>query len=270
MKDHELFPEKEDKPAPNVEHIWVGRVENGAVKWSPLGYVPVEELPNAAALYARYGGGRYELKARDAKKITGLATIVLDGPSKPLDGSTPERFPVPQLPPTAPSGGGTNWMALAAALSPLILGYLQMQSEAARAQSQLMVALMTAKGADSQAHTQAMAQMYAAQTQQMASLFQAIGAKSGGDGGETALIKGVELAMGLAEGMRDRGAAPAGDTDDIVKMGADVISLLERGKALAKEEGSGGPPPAPRAQSFAPPPPPHEEETEDPGEASEG
>lgn len=51
---------------------------------APTAFGP-DEMPDRAAIGARFGGGRYDVIARDAHKIVGRARVVIEGPPLPLN-----------------------------------------------------------------------------------------------------------------------------------------------------------------------------------------
>jgi hypothetical protein len=266
MKDHELFPSEDDKPAPDVRKIMVERVEPDGKKVWPFGFVNADELPNLAALYERCGGGRYELVARDAKTIVARRAYNLPGPSKPLDGSPPAVPPTvaPSTTMQASPFGGVTLAGIVGALAPLVLGYLDMSAKRDAAQTQLFMAMLNAKGHDSAAHIQAMQAMYSAQTEQMARLFATM---KPGAGAEDALVKGVELAMSLQQGAAD-GASEGSGGGGIMNAAQQGLEMVQQIKHLVDNEP--GLPKTPTKRRTAAPPPPPAPEPDEPSEDDEG
>lgn len=235
MKGHELFPGTDENPNPDVHTIMVTRSEGGAMMQAPFGYVDQAELPNTAAVFAKYGGGVYELIARDAKKICSRVRINIAGDPKPLDGRTAPAFAPLAHPVQAPSNGNTAGTVIAAlsALVPVFLGWMQMQGEQAKAQMTMMMGMLNAKSADANQQTSAMAQMYSAQTQQMAALFTAMASKAGGGDSSEGVVKGMEMMQELMTSMGGGGEGGEGGEVNPVLMLEKIMGMFKEAKALA-------------------------------------
>jgi len=75
-----LFPRATRK---NVEKLVVSRFEDGAWRRVPA-LLSAAELPDREAVRSRFGGGRYDVIGRDAKRITARTRFVLEGLPLPL------------------------------------------------------------------------------------------------------------------------------------------------------------------------------------------
>jgi hypothetical protein len=234
MRNHELFPANDDdEDAPDVHKICVHRVENGASVVWPYGFVPQEELRDLPAVAARCGGGRYELVARDEKRIVARRTYNIAGEPKPLDGSKPAAPSVVMPAPVAAPAGSPSWLHLVPVLTPLVLGVLQHLGSQSQAQMTLIAGMLQGKGKDADAHVQAMQSMYQANTATLANLFATFAAAGNKGSGSTGdVLKVMEFVMdrmGPAEGGEEGGEGAI----DPMQIANDVLSMLERGKVLA-------------------------------------
>ncbi len=238
MKGHELFPGTDENPNPDVHSILVSRSENGAMMQAPFGYIDQAELPNVAALFSRFGGGVYELVARDGKKICSRVRMNVAGDPKPLDGRTAPAFVMPPASAAPNGGGGGNTVgtiiAAISALAPVFLGWMQMQGAQAQAQMQMTMAMINGKSADAAQQTQAMAQLYAAQTQQMGAMFAALAKGSGGGDGSESVVKGMEMMQELMTSMmQGGGGGEGGEGGNPVAMVEKIMGMFKEAKALA-------------------------------------
>ena len=66
-----------------LETLCVRRCEAGLWIRAPQSFEG-DELPNREAVRARFGGGRYEVIARDGRQIVGRTRFVIEGASRPL------------------------------------------------------------------------------------------------------------------------------------------------------------------------------------------
>lgn len=246
MKNHELFPPDDDKPAPDVQKICVSRVENGHPVLWPYGYVAAEELPDLQTLHAKCGGGRYELVARDDKRIVARRTYTLAGESKPLDGSKPAPAAMMAMPQAAPSGG-PGLMQMLPMLAPLVLGWLDLSAKRDAAQMQMFSAMLNAKSSDANSHVQAMQSMYQANTQQMAQLFAQVAAGMKGGSGEDNFLKAFEMAHEFLQGQRDS-SGDGDDGEDVVDKVGKTLEVLDKAKRFIDAERASGQPATESAQ----------------------
>ncbi len=75
-----LFPRETRK---NVEKLVISRLEDGGWRRVPE-LLTAADLPDREAVRARFGGGRYDVIGRDAKRITARTRFVLEGLPLPL------------------------------------------------------------------------------------------------------------------------------------------------------------------------------------------
>jgi hypothetical protein len=68
-----------------LKTLHVRRFEGGQWVGAPQPFEDAD-LGDREAVRARFGGGRYEVIARDGRKIVGRTRFVVDGPSRPLGG----------------------------------------------------------------------------------------------------------------------------------------------------------------------------------------
>lgn len=224
---HPLFPADDDGDVPSVGYIHVTRHGAQGQQWCARLFA-ASELSDLAAVHELFGGGLYELIARDPsnKKIVARVRYSLEGRARPLN---PEPTPEPtaQQPQQQQSTD----------LLPLMLQWMQAQqsaaAEAGRQQTQLMLAMMADAKATSAAHVEAMGRLHAEFAKSQSELLGrvATGAKEAGGGTET-FIKGIEFAQELAAGAAEARAEPDDNT---------LETLLEGAKLFA----GGSAPPAP-------------------------
>lgn len=236
MRDHPLFPPmKDDEESPDVHQIRVNRFEGGKPLWCPKPFMP-EELEDEARLYELFGGGHYELVARDARKIVRRVQLHLSGPSKPLHGvmSEPEPEPKQATPPPAEprraredDGGGMLGAVIA------LIGTM-MQS-----QSQMLTAMLASGRDASREHVSQMQAAYKAQSETMAQLMTALATRGGGSSSEEAFEKmgarfmeAIDLGVTLATQKQAAAAQEGGAESDLeavtsgMKAAADLVGTL--------------------------------------------
>lgn len=122
MDAHPLFPVEEEGDTPaEVGWIQVTRFEGGRQVWGTHFFAP-DELKSLDDVAIKFGGGTYELVARNVRqsRITARRRYVLSGAPIALDGSltTVDTSAAPVAPPRA-----------ADSLAPLMLGILQMMTQ---------------------------------------------------------------------------------------------------------------------------------------------
>lgn len=216
---HPLFPvhDPEDEPA-EVGWIHVLRYEHGIQRYAPRLY-EAGELTSLEQLSEWYGGGAYELVAKDSRKarITDRRKYHLPGRSLPLsEHDAPE-------PPAAPAATIAANAAdpSAAVMSNMMALMTQIMAQQAQSQAQMMAAVV---GALQSPRQDAGAEVMRAALAQQAELFRlALGERT--DGTE-ALVKGMELASSYAAGAREAAAEAAGGADDLA-------TVIEGVKAFA-------------------------------------
>lgn len=131
---HPLFT-PDDGSAPPVGKIYVSR---GGIS-CPRTFVG-EELQSREQLYSMFGGGTYQVRARDPenKRWVGSFTVTFPGPPKPF---IEEAAPAP--PPVAVERGGIGEMI--AGFSALMAPMMTMMVESQRSNTQLLAAVLGAR-----------------------------------------------------------------------------------------------------------------------------
>ena len=82
--EHPLFPPTdEDDDPPEVEYIHVSRFENGRTPWCAHKFAP-EELTELEEIADMFGGGMYELIAKNGPRISAKRRYEIAGRQKPL------------------------------------------------------------------------------------------------------------------------------------------------------------------------------------------
>lgn len=244
---HPLFPIDEDAanaPTPAVHFIQVVRHDAGQ-KYTAPRLFKADELTSLIQLVDLYGGGKYEVVARDQtnSRITARRTYVIEGESKPLveAKSAKPKAAVPdemaallamvkaqQQP--APSGFNMqSFMAFAAVVAPVLAQWLNNQATAAQAsvlaQQNLMATVMTTATQSSDKLVAAMAQIYNARPPQ-----------TGGEGGS--FQDGMKFMQDFIIGQNE-GKAEGADEPSLKDMFGLAQAYLESQKG-PPAVGSGG------------------------------
>jgi hypothetical protein len=218
----------DDAPVvPDVRFINVTRWDGGAKVTAPRLF-RAEELADQGALFALYGGGRYELLGRDVtnSRIIAKRALNLPGPSKPMHDDQPSAAPQAGAPDVADllkamvamqqpqQAAGFNWqavVALAGALAPVLGQWLQTSAtrdaEAQRRHHEFMAALLQQQQGASDKLVATMGQLYSS--------------GGAGGGGEAQFRKGIEWATEFMAGKAEA-AAGAGEEFNI----KDLLPLL--------------------------------------------
>lgn len=210
---HPLFPadENTDDPAPDVEWIQVTRFEKGRQVWCPR-KIDAAELTELEQLHAVYGGGHYELIARNAgdEKLKKLPKrqFRLPGKSLPFPGDEPEPEEKPAAAPApGPFGAGADGGAMAV-FGSIIVALINNGAQQAAAMMQLCTVMMTNSKTESRAQlemvtrsfesNQKTSMEFAAKLAEVSRAAQPQASSSG-----DALAQGMELGLALGQGQND-------------------------------------------------------------------
>ncbi len=235
---HPLFPAKsEDDEPPEVITIQVSRREGVSMVLIPRRFL-ADELTDETQISDLYGGGVYELVARNNSHITARRAVQLGGPSKPLyDAATMGAIPPPQasgLP--APMQHTANhtppswWIPLVTALAPLGLSWMNQRAESERRAQEQHQALMTTMMTNSQNANL-----------QMVTLLTNLKGQSGGDGKE--FREGMSFMENFIAGQieREKEKSGGGEADDATETMKQLMQAMNMVQMF-----SGGPtPPVP-------------------------
>lgn len=237
QSSHPLFLSEDETGKRDISFIVVQRLRNGVWLTSPEPHT-VNDLPNLAALQARYGGGKFRLFGRDhlSKKITARQDWDLPGEPLPFPGETVATPAAPVAAAPASSGDGQ--------LVPLMLNLMmqnareqqqqqQAASQAAQAQFQGFLALMMSQ-------QQQAAAAAAAQTQAMMGLVTAVLSKDPSDTVLRGITTGLDLARTASGG--DDGGDDGGDIVEALFTGAAKEALTDAMKSKGGAEGGGAAP----------------------------
>lgn len=153
---HPLFPAKDEDTEPaEVMTIQVYRREGVKMILIPRRFM-AEELTDENQIFQLYGGGIYELHARNANHITAKRGIELAGPSKPLYDAPapPEPSQAQQQSNLAAglnlSGAPPWWVPLAGILAPVAVQLISNSAEDRRRSQEQHAALMNTMMTNSQ------------------------------------------------------------------------------------------------------------------------
>jgi len=216
-KVHPLFPLRdEEDPAdyPPIGFVHVTRYEAGGQVWAPRLFT-ADELQDQSDVTQMFGGGRYELIARDPDKtsIVRREAYNLAGPARPLSVDTQAGFGAYSAPPPAPAPSAASSSGPDLGFMPLLLAMMQNSAQqaatAAAAQSQLFASMMQAQGQQSAQMTQVLVAALSSNRQDPAAFVEAAAKLAaagggGGSGGQFAAFKdGMQTAFGLSESADD-------------------------------------------------------------------
>lgn len=241
---HPLFPARNDnEEPPEVLRISIHRQENGRLTFA--GTFSADEIQDEQFIVDRWGGGTYELTARNRTAITDKRGINLAGPSKPLyQGPPPDQNAPPAAPNPPPATqaatqapGAPSWLPVAAAFMPLLLQWIQGQQEAARSDR-----------AAQQAMIAAMMQASQASNQQMVTLLTTMNRPQGGNGED--FRKGMDFMSELLAAQLERANEQKKEGDESEML---MQTIAQLSKGLEFIQGLSG-----AADSPPPPPPPPE------------
>lgn len=214
---HPLFPPLDDaKDPPVFERIGVSRLESRGPVWVPRSFAP-EEIQDLDDLYARFGGGTYELVARAAatQRIVARRVYTIPGKSKPLDGEPAAEAaaptPVPQF--VAPSDRNEDRFLA------LITLMMQQQAQSQQMMMQLITTVLASTKQESKDFVQAMASLNGQDKATMGAVLQAVMANAGKGGG----------------------GGSGNPVEDAGHMLVNMLQIVETMKASAGEIMGGGP-----------------------------
>lgn len=262
--EHPLFPIEEGTKSFEVSYIQVARKEGGAMCFCPQVF-RAEELTTLEQITERFGGGTYELYARNASptnpgapaRITKRRMVTLAGRPKPIDpsnatmqeevaaGIRPSPFDAAK-----PTGG-------LAGDSGILVAILQMgQQSAQRAQEQsmqfmtmFMQMMQSSKQESAQMMTQMMSMMTNISSQNQQSMMQMIPllvAQKGG--GPEEITKWVEtmksLGFGKAESSKSEQTEeePPLNVGEVLSNVAEIVKGAPAALDALKSMGPGAPP----------------------------
>jgi hypothetical protein len=227
---HPLFPiaaDAVDADLTTRDISWIYIKRNG--EQAPQKFA-AKDLQEEDDIFSRFGGGKYELRARDETKArwTAYRDLVLPGAPRPLDGS---ELPAPTHNATAaPSGEGvSSWVkdivAIGSVLVPVIGSMLDSAAKSNAANTQMLIACMTQNkpaGPDPVMLKLLDAAMAKNPSQEMAAMLQ------------TGIQLGSQTAMANAE-------QDLGSTMGTVIEGINAVTEMQKVK-LAQEQASAGKP----------------------------
>ena len=240
---HPLFLNENDEPPPEVGFIHIIRWENGGKTHVPKAFT-AEELQSLEQIKEMYGGGNYELIARDYNnRISRRIRVNLPGKPKPLSEDEPEDeteennsrnysapVPVPQNPFPIEGIMGmfmhsmTTQMQMQQAQQQQQMQMQMAQAEAARQQAaeqtKMMIAMMTAnKGQD-------MTPILVAMMQNSAEMFKMMLTKGGGMG-SSEILEAIQIGTNLVKGAQEGAGAKSGSLEELV---ATFLAGLQQAK----------------------------------------
>jgi hypothetical protein len=238
-ESHPLFPEREgDLTAPLIASIHVSRYERGRMRFSPIKFGP-DDLRSLEDVYRMFGGGVYELVAKDHRnKISRKERVEIAGNPLPL---APDEQPGDPSAADVASVASSPMPAQAGAPSePMLMMMLQMMKQGHEAQmasnaqnTQVLVAMLNRGQDSSKDYVQAMGNL-------QGQFMQALAQNQGGGGGQAAVnsfLKGVEMAGEIRAGAEE---AAGGDDNTI----GQIIQGVQMALSMSQQQpGAGAPVP---------------------------
>lgn len=243
---HPLFPANDpDDDPPEVFKILVKR--DG--KQFPRAFDP-EELTSLEQIYDTWGGGTYELTARDRRAISAKQFVTLPGKPRPFlpeeGGEEPSPTPAaPTAPPVAmvaPTSDGGGFSAVL----PFMQMMAQMMMQQSQQQSQMLIALMTSGREQAQQHLQQMQMMHDRSMTQQMQMMQTMFEAQKGSRPDELILRGIELANQLTAGS-------GGDDSDASELGEIAESLGNIMQGVQGFQAMTQPPAAPPNGQSTPP-----------------
>ena len=231
---HDLFlPEGDDD---EIEPAFVSVVRLKPYPDTSGGIVPAEQIPDVPTLHGLYGGGSYEVYARDLRRriVARRKVGPLPGRPKPLalvahddeEDDLPARVTAPATP-AAPAPAGTPGTEL--------LAFLAAQQEQ---QKQFMAAMLERSERTTALVFQALTETIKAKAEVPA----AVAREVNGPNPMESFLSGVEFARGLLGEREEPESDTITETIDLVSKGAAAFAQMQASNAAT------GPAPAPSAQ----------------------
>jgi hypothetical protein len=217
---HPLFPERDgDLAPPEICTIHVSRYERGRMRFAPMKFGP-GDLNDLTDIYEIFGGGVYELIAKDSRnRISRKERVEIAGPSRPLvptDDESQTGIPAPAMPET--SGARVTDYTRAGMSEPMLALMVQMMQQMhesnvnqQQANTQILVALLNRGQDSSKDYVQAMGSLQGQFMQALAN------AQGGGGGGVDAFLKGVEMAADIRAGAAEAAGGDDSTIRDIIQ-----------------------------------------------------
>lgn len=223
---HPLFPPKDEGEPPQVLKIHVTRFEGGAKPvWCPRRF-DAAELQSLEDVYSLFGGGTYELIARDATSISARATYSIPGKSRSLLGEEEQSD-------EAPAAAG---LATADPNVQLIGLLVQMMQQQSQVQMSFLQSMMQSQAASSREHVQMMQAALSSQNQGTAQLYETLlKAGQGGGADVNSVLEAIKVGVDLHSG-----ASEQGEDFDFDKASEKAFKVIEMVQGLAAKK---SPPP---------------------------
>ena len=235
---HPLFPVDDEDDDVEVGFINVARLEGGRAVFATRQFSG-DELTDLEVIWDLYGGGDYELIARDRgnKHITARRRYSLDGPKRPMTGEPVQPVAVAQpVHHHAPADG-------TAAVLPMMMQFMQMMAQSSQQQAQqttqILLAVLERGNSSGREHIASMQALHDRFAQSQSELMRAmIESKQSTDPSEL-FLKGVEYAQGIVEGNGAAIAEAAGNGEDIGSTIRDMFQGVAVMNSLAKQQPNG-------------------------------
>jgi hypothetical protein len=257
--EHPLFPPlDDDEDPPEVEYIHVSRFENGRNPWCSHKFAP-EELQDLEEISDLFGGGMYELIAKNGPRISAKRRYEIAGRSKPLVfgavgvETEPERTIGP-APVAQPGMGDTGMLGVvmqmmnqnAQSSQATMQMMMKSSSDNLVAMTGMMTAMLSRDGAGNSTLIQAIQSNADRALQSQAQVFQTmLQSVAGGGAGVVGALKD-----GIALGKEMGGTSGGGGEDNEDTLGETIGNVMEGLKFAAKITGD-GPPEAEEVENVA-------------------
>lgn len=254
---HPLFmpegdEEDPDTEPPDIQEILVQRKENGKYVTAPRTFLP-GELSSLAYLYGEFGGGEYQLIARNSRKqIVRRVLHIMPGAMKPMfdDGPLPTSKVLP-VTPVSPMNAMMGEGGVMGLVMMMMQQMMQAQTQAASNQSQMMMAFIQSMASGNQAQIAAAQEAMNRQSErdsrdkesQMAMLVKLTEARGNSSNSEETFFKGVEFMRQFSTQQIEMAKATAkgeGGGLDLESILESVGQALQGFSALKEMSGEGG------------------------------
>lgn len=232
---HPLFPSDEDDDYPDISWINVCRYESTGKVWYPYLF-PASELQDLTFIQERFGGGRYELLARDIQKrgITARRDYQIPGAPKPMIETTKAEADMHAKAAQTQQAPPIQQQHTSEPMAMMMQMMMQMMMAQQQSQTQMMLAFMNGSGDRSKEYVNSMqslhdrhAQANNAANERILTLITTMNQGGGGRGSGEDFYKGVEFMREFAKAQVEMAKAGQSDGDSGDKFLDTILEALQ-------------------------------------------